>query len=259
MAKTDNSNLFQSGVTHVAEVVRSARKKMSPRAWIALSLVALLAGTVALMGAFHKQLKGTTVETVTATIQQAVAPSVDDLKAVVAKDPKNAAAQMALADALFDAGKKDAAMAGYDTALGLDPSLVSDRLAENLVSGFGTPQQATAYNVIVHRNVIAAEPALHKLAGDKRHAVRTGAVAALDKLGKASRDDWTVMWIADTREESCDLRRNAVEKLGEFGDRRALTAIRAANKKDDDQTRWYQLSCLRSRPQDAEKKILARR
>jgi hypothetical protein len=258
MAKTDNSNVFQRGITHVAEAAKSARKKMSSRAWISVSLVALLTGTVALMGAFHKQVAGTTVETVTA-IQQAMAPSVDDLKAIVAQDPKNAAAQMALADALFDAGKKDAAMSGYDTALGLDPALVSDPLAEKLVGSFGTPQQAAAFNVIVHRNVILAEPGLHKLANDKRHAVRTGAVAALDKLGKATRDDWDSMWIADTREDSCDLRRNAVEKLGEFGDRRALTAIRAANKKDGDQTRWYQLSCLRSRPETAEKKILARR
>jgi hypothetical protein len=258
MAKTDNSNVFQSGVTRVAEVVKSARKKMSPRAWIAVSLVALLVATVALMGAFHKQLAGTTADTVTA-IQQAMAPSVDDLKAIVAKDPKNAAAQMALADALFDSGKKDAALSGYDTALGLDPALVTDQLADKLVGSFGTAQQAAAFNVIVHRNVIIAEPGLHTLASDKRHMVRAGAVAALDKLGKATRDDWDAMWIADTREESCDLRRNAVEKLGEFGDRRALTAIRAANKKDGDQTRWYQLSCLRSRPQDAEKKILARR
>lgn len=36
-------------------------------------------------------------------------------------------------------------------------------------------------------------------------------------------------------------------------------SIKAAAKKDAEQTAWYQLSCLSSRPEDAEKKILTRR
>jgi tetratricopeptide (TPR) repeat protein len=262
MAKTDKSNLLKTGMTQVAQVVNAAKRRISPRNWLFISLGILLVGAVALAVAFRKDLKGNPVAAVTTVankIEAAVAPTLDDLKAAVAKDPKDAKAQLALGDALFAAGKQQPGLAAYDAALGLDPKLANDKLAENLVGCFGTPNQAAAYNVILHRNVIGAEPALHKLANDKRHTVRTNAVAALDKLGKVTRDDWMSMWILDTNEENCDLRRNAVEKLGQFGDRRALTAIRSANKKDDDQTHWYQLTCLRSRPEDAEKKILARR
>jgi tetratricopeptide (TPR) repeat protein len=260
MAKTDKNTILKTGASKIAQVVRSAKQRIPRRVFVAVSIGALVAGVAAMGVAIRKDLKvAAPVTAVAQKIEAVVAPTLDDLKAAVAKDPKNAKAQLTLANALFEAGKKEQALAAYDTALGLDPSLVNDKLADNLVGCFGTAQQLAAYNVILHRNVIAAEPGLRKLVADKRHGVRTNAAAALDKLGKASREDWLTLWIADTKEESCDIRRNAVEKLGQFGDRRALAAIHAANKKDDDQTHWYQLTCLRSRPEDAEKKILARR
>ena len=49
------------------------------------------------------------------------------------------------------------------------------------------------------------------------------------------------------------------EKLGEFGDKSTLSSIKAAAKKDADSTAWYQSSCLGSRSEDAEKKIVARK
>lgn len=260
MAKTDKNTILKTGASKIAQVVKVAKMPVSRRVFAAVSFSALGVGILAMGVAIRKDVKVVDpVAVVAQKVQAAVAPTLDDLKAAVAKDPKNAKAQLQLADALFEAGKREQALAGYDTALGLDPSLVNEKLANNLLACFGTAQQTTAYNVILHRNVIAAEAGLHKLATDKRHVVRINAVAALDKLGKATKDDWMTLWVADTKEDSCEIRRNAVEKLGEFGDRRALAAIRAANKRDDDQTHWYQLTCLRSRPEDAEKKILARR
>jgi hypothetical protein len=187
------------------------------------------------------------------------APTYDELKEAVAKDPKNAVLQVDLGHAAWEKGKKETALAAYDRALSLDPSVASSRMTDNLVACFGNPCMMPAYNIILARKLTGAEGALRALVPDKRHVVRINAVGLLDKLGKAQKDDWMAVWIQDTTEDDCDVRRNAVEKLGEFGDKTALQAIRDANKKDDEQTKWYQLSCLRGRPEDAEKKILARR
>ncbi|MBX5484002.1 MAG: hypothetical protein IRZ16_19430 [Myxococcaceae bacterium] len=49
-----------------------------------------------------------------------------------------------------------------------------------------------------------------------------------------------------------------MERLGRLGDRRALEEIRAARKKDDEQTPWYRFTCLGRLAIDAEEQILAR-
>ncbi|MBK7864542.1 MAG: hypothetical protein IPJ65_39270 [Archangiaceae bacterium] len=256
MAKTDKSTILKTGMAKIAEVAKSAKRGSSRRVVaVGLSLGVLVVGAVAAVAVFRPDLK------VVDLVNQKVgaAPTLEQLKVAAAKEPKNAALQLDLAHMAFDQGKRELALGAYDTALGLDPRLQSDRVATNLVSCFGTAQQAAAYNVIVKRKVVGAEAGLRKLVGDKRHPVRTGAVAALDKLGKAQRGDWLSLWVADTREDDCDVRRNAVEKLGTFGDKSAIAALRAADKRDEAETPWYRISCLRSSPEDAQKKILARR
>lgn len=255
MAKTDKHSILQTGMAKIAEVARSAKQRISRRVAVGAGVFVVLAGVITAVAVFRPDIR--VVDVVNAKV--GLTPTFEQLKASVAKDPKNAELQLDLGHAAYEAGKKDTALAAYDAALVIDPGLASQRVADNLVSCFGTAQQTAAYNIIVKRKMLAAEDGLRKLSTDKRYVVRTNVVAALDKLGKAQRSDWMGLWIADTTEENCDIRRNAVEKLGEFGDRSALAAIKAANKKDDEKTAWYQLSCLRSRPEDAEKKILARR
>jgi len=255
MAKTDKNTILKSGVAKIAAAAKKAKTLISRRIIVGSALGLILISGVAALIIIRPDVK--IVDVVNSKV--GLAPTFDQLKTAVAKDPKNADLQLDYGHAAWEAGKKDTALAAYDAALALDPKLASDRLAGNLVSCFGTAQQAAAYHVITKRKVVGAEAGLRQLVGDKRVVVRANAVAALDKLGKAQKDDWMTLWIADTKEESCDVRRNAVEKLGQFGDKRGLQAIRAAAKKDDEQTAWYQLSCLRGRDEDAEKKILARR
>jgi HEAT repeat protein len=64
--------------------------------------------------------------------------------------------------------------------------------------------------------------------------------------------------LTDLGEKSCDVRRNAVDKLGTFGDKASIAAIKAAKKKDDAETRWWQFSCLGGKAGDAETKIANR-
>jgi hypothetical protein len=255
MAKTDKNSILKTGMAKIGEAATFAKARLSRRVVAGIGAGVLLLGAVIALAVVRPDIKMVDV------VNQKVgtAPTLDELKAAVAKNPKNADLELDLAHAAFDSGKKETALAAYDKALGLDPKLESDRVDSNLVSCFGTACQMAAYNVIVKRKVTGTEAGLRKLVADKRYVVRTNAVAALEKLGKAQRGDWMTLWIVDTREESCDIRRNAVEKLGDFGDKSALAAIKAANKKDDEETPWYKLSCLRSRPEDAEKKILARR
>ena len=79
-------------------------------------------------------------------------------------------------------------------------------------------------------------------------------------LGKFQKhDDYFDVWVADLSEENCDVRRHAVDKLGELGDKRAINVLKVAGKKDGEKTSWWQFSCLGTRPGDAEKKILAHR
>jgi hypothetical protein len=188
-----------------------------------------------------------------------VAPTLDELKAKVAKEPKNAEAQLDLAHAYFDSNQHGAALGHYDLALKLDPKLASDRVVKNLVACAGTAEQNAAFAVISKYKLTGAEEPLHRLHADYRYPVRSGAVATLDRLGKANHDDWERMWIADLKEKSCDVRKNAVEKLGQFGDRASVVAIKAAKKHDDAETRWWQFSCLGGKADDAQKQILARR
>lgn len=188
-----------------------------------------------------------------------VAPTLNELKLAAAKEPKNANAQLELAHAYFDANQRAAALVHYDAALKLDPKLASDRVVKNLVSCAGTGEQNAAFALISKHKLSGAEPALHTLHADRSYPVRAGAVATLDRLGKANHDDWERMWIADLSEKSCDVRKNAVEKLGQFGDRAAVSAIKWAKKKDDAETRWWQFSCLGGKADDAQKQILARR
>ena len=255
MAKTDKHSILQTGMAKIAEVAKGAKARISGKVGLGTALVVALVLVVGALMFFKPDLK------VVDVVNQKVGagPTYDELKAAVAKDPKNAALQVDLGHAAWEKGKKETALAAYDKALSLDQSVASTRMTDNLVSCFGTPCQMPAYNIIIARKLVGAEDALRKLVPDKRNVVRANAVSALDKIGKAQKDDWMNLWIQDTTESDCDVRRNAVEKLGEFGDKRGLQAIREAAKKDEQNTKWYQLSCLRGRPEDAEKKILARR
>jgi HEAT repeat protein len=90
------------------------------------------------------------------------------------------------------------------------------------------------------------------------YAVRWAALDTLEKLGKATKFTHRRALVADLEEVKCDVRRNAIDKLVELGDPRAIESLRQAKKKDRESTPWYKASCLGSRPDKAEKLILAK-
>ncbi len=183
----------------------------------------------------------------------------DELERRAELEPRDADLQRHLGEARFAAGKRLLGVRAYDKALGLDAGVADDTLIADLVSCYGHREQGAAHTVIVkHELTDAAEP-LSSLVRHKTWRVRTGAMATLEKLGKASRQDYLEVWLADLGSSDCDIRRYAIDKLGELGDRRALAAIRSAKKKDAEVS-WYESRCLGDdRVEEAEARILARR
>src|SRR4051794_7723702 len=116
MAKTDKNTLLKTGVSKVVQVSKAAKNLISNRIFAGVSLGVLVVGVIALGVALRKDLKVVApMAAVAQKIEAAVAPTLDDLKAAVAKDPKNAKAQLALAEASFEAGKREQGLAAYDT------------------------------------------------------------------------------------------------------------------------------------------------
>ncbi len=256
MSKTDKK--LKTGLRRVHGSLRAANQ------WIRLHkglMAGVLAGLLAvvIVGTVvrhHRAPDWKVIDQVEAKV--GVAPTLAELQQRAAQAPKDAAAQLELGHAYFDQGQHAAALRSYELALNLDPSRASERVVKNAVACFGTAEQPLAMNLLTRHKLVSAEADLRAKVADRRQPVRTGAVATLDRLGLAQRGDWQSMWLTDLRETSCDTRRNAVEKLGQFGDKRTIAAIKAAKKKDEANTRWWQFSCLGGRADDAEKKIASR-
>ena len=108
---------------------------------------------------------------------------------------------------------------------------------------------ASAVAVLPGDDVVAAT-----VAPGRREALRT-----LDKLGQAKRADRAGFYMLDLKASACATRRRAVTKLAVYGDKRAIPALQAADKKDEDETPWYKPTCLGDDPAEAVAAIRARR
>jgi HEAT repeat protein len=186
-------------------------------------------------------------------------PTLPELVEMAQADPKDASIQLALGHAYFEAGQRVSALKAYDKALQLDETASDDRMVENLISCYGTREIGAAGAIITRYELVDGEDGLRALVSNESRRIRNGALDTLDGLKKARRDDFLTVYTLDLAAPDCDVRRGAVEKLGRLGDRRALDEIRAAKRKDEENTPWYAFSCLGDRPRDAEQRILAKR
>lgn len=185
-------------------------------------------------------------------------PTLAELAKKAKENPKDADLQRDLGVAQFEAGNRSAGLRAYDRALVLEKD-APDRMLANLVECYGKKEQPQAQAIIARHKLTQIESRLDDLTKSKVWRVRTGAIATLEKLGKASRSDYLNLWAADLQHPECEVRQFAVTKLGELGDKRALAAIRAARKQEDETTPWFSFKCLGGRAEEAEKKILASR
>ncbi|HEY6101022.1 MAG TPA: hypothetical protein VIW03_16420 [Anaeromyxobacter sp.] len=173
--------------------------------------------------------------------------------------PGDAVARLELGHAQYDAGRRARALASYGRALALDSSVADDRLVQNAIATFGRREQPKAEALIAKYQLVSAAKGLEPLTRHSRASVRWGAVRTLKKLGKDSRQLYVNAYVADLSSKDCDVRRHAMEKLAQVGDRTALSAIRRAKAEDEKTGSWFRGTCLGDREQATEKAILARR
>src|SRR5262245_785495 len=74
--------------------------------------------------------------------------------------PKDASIQVELGDAYFAAGRRIPALNAYDRALQLDRTAVTSRIAENLVSCYGTREMGAAGAIITQYKLADTEAGL---------------------------------------------------------------------------------------------------
>ncbi len=185
--------------------------------------------------------------------------TVKEARAAVREHPRDAGAHRALGHVLWDKRKHHAALLSYARALDIDKGAADGDMVQNLVASFGTRDQELAETLIWKNKLVGAEAGLQHLVKSQRRKVRWGAVHTLDKLEKGTRANWETAYILDLDAADCDVRRNAVEKLGAIGTKRAVTALRSARGDDEKTGGWFKSRCLGDRLDDAEQKILARR
>ncbi len=164
----------------------------------------------------------------------------------------------ALGHAEFAKGHPVAALKAYDRALALDHTAVDEQMRTNLVAAYYGKAQPAAQEILVRYKLVDMTPRLERLTDERDYRVRWAAMGTLEKLGKTSRYDYRRALTADLDSPQCEVRRKAIERLGELGDQHAIPSLRLAKKKDHDATPWYKASCLGSRPDKAEKQILAK-
>ena len=185
--------------------------------------------------------------------------TIAEARAAVREHPADPGAHRALGHALWSQRKRHAAVLSYGRALALDERAADDELVANLVASFGGNDQDLAEVLIWKNRLEGAQGGLEALVKSPRRKVRWGAVRTLDKLEKGTRANWETAYLLDLDSPDCDVRRNAVEKLGAIGTRRAVTALRAERAQDEKTGGWFRSRCLGDRIDDAERKILARR
>jgi tetratricopeptide (TPR) repeat protein len=223
-----------------------AKRNRRPLAWIGGGI--LVVGVLALASMkFHPHAPGSKASLADATKR-------------AKREPKAWQAQRDLGHSQFAAGQHAQALKSYERALKLNAEAADGRMVDNLAKCYRTPEQAEAESLIVQYKMDAAKD-LEGLSRDKAYATRWAALDTLDKLGKVKRADLLQAWHRDLEDPAatCDARRRAVEMIGDYDSGKDVVAqLRAAKKKDQAQTPWYKRSCLGSRTDDAEKKILAR-
>jgi len=163
-----------------------------------------------------------------------------------------------LGHAEFAKGHVAAALKAYDRALSLDQTAVDEQMRSNVLAAYYGKAQPAAQDFVVRHKWVDVTPRLERLTDDGDYKVRWGAMATLEKLGKTSKYDYRRALTADLESSQCEIRRQATERLGELGDQHAIPSLRMAKQKDHASTPWYKASCLGSRPDKAEKQILAK-
>ncbi len=179
--------------------------------------------------------------------------------AALAGDP---AAQLQLGHAHSAKSEYRPALAAYQAAVELDPSVIDDRrLRANLalmIDDDGPVLVDAARLLAVEGKDDAARQRLIALASSVDRAVRKKAFEVAQELGLGAEIDRVISFTLDLEQEpTCKARRDAVTRLRALGDPRAIGPLRAALdrpafiKKGKRKLRINENACLREPAEDA--------
>ncbi|MBP6631672.1 MAG: serine/threonine protein kinase [Kofleriaceae bacterium] len=166
------------------------------------------------------------------------------LTAVQDKIQADPLAQLQLGHAHAALRQNAKALAAYDLALVLSPSLEADAdlraalAAMTTVStkGKNDPEQiGRAFLFMAQRTKIAdARDRVVAAAQDDSMVLRAAALPVVDKLGLGDRVDWFRVYVLDLEQgKTCDERKPAVAKLRALGDARAIDVLKKAIERKD--------------------------
>ena len=172
------------------------------------------------------------------------------LAAITKENPRDHQAFFKLGAAYAMAGEIDAGLTAYSTALAMDPAYKDDpALVESLLFA---PRGEKAEAAIIFINKKAEGPVndvLEKALSNPSYNVHWNAYDALQKRG--IRKDVLPLLILDLETNpDCEVRKQAVIKMGELGDKDALPALRSAKDR-----KWNGDSCMGDAIDNAVKEI----
>ena len=149
----------------------------------------------------------------------------------LARRPKDARVHYMLGRLAFADNRHAEGLASYREAIGLDDGFRGDPvLLSHVDTALGEPRQAqAALDLIIDKIGPPAADLLEKVANEGGDlARRRRAAAALDEMGKGSRVDRVELLMLELKKaQTCEERKELVEKLRAAGDRRALPALKA--------------------------------
>lgn len=168
----------------------------------------------------------------------------------LAQNPQDAEALLLKGHVLFAQSNRQGALAAYEQALSIDPSLrEEDLLAKNLVNGLSWAS-AQAIPLLSQHMTPAMADLLAQRTAQPGAQGRRRAVRLLEKAGLARRVDRFGLAIQDLREASnCEDRLDAVRRLRQLRDRRALPELQA--QMGGGLQGWWRNRCLRDETQAA--------
>jgi tetratricopeptide (TPR) repeat protein len=251
--------LVDGGTQHVRSALDNIRDLSRRRPWLVIGLGAALVLAAVLAFGIHRGWHEEAVELVQDTVL--AKPTLTELKRRAKLEPRNAPLHRDLGHAYFAAGSRVSALRAYASALANDPKIADSKLVDNLLSCWGRREQSQAAALLTKYRLTQAAPRLSQIVR-ARGSGRAEAFRTLANLGRATRGDYVAYYLVDLEASDCDMRRRAVDRLGTYadkGDKRVIAALRAAAKKDADETPWYRRKCLGDGPHEAEAKILARK
>jgi tetratricopeptide (TPR) repeat protein len=156
--------------------------------------------------------------------------AIAELLELKGRRPGSANVDYVLGEAYLQAGRNGPAVKAYRRAIELEPAYAKDTaLLRRMVGLLGSGEVGGEVSKLMIAAGEPAAPVLDEVLDSRPHRLRWNAVRTLEQMGK--RPDYVRPYLVDLQYEDCFARKQAAERLGELGDRRAIRALEEAKRR----------------------------